>query len=313
MRPPTRPPRTMRTVSRSGPSSGSGRDWTSSALARPRATAATSPATPRTSTGAISTRRATTAASARIAGATLVGVAVVGHTFKHGVSAGFLADLVAAPEDGTAVRALVSRAVDEVQGRRGRARPASAAVDGAPPRAAPGRLRADEQEAALHRQAAPRRRPHRRARRARGTSPSATSTSSDGEARLHHAAGRPRAPGARGDGAEDPRRSPSSSTRSSCSRTGRSRACCRRTAASARSAPGTRRVRGARFETALARELRGLRGGAVVAHMCPIYAVLAAPLVRPLRIPLVLWFTHWRASRLLRAAERVSTAVTSVD
>jgi glycosyltransferase involved in cell wall biosynthesis len=47
--------------------------------------------------------------------------------------------------------------------------------------------------------------------------------------------------------------------------------------------------------------------------MCPIYAVLAAPLVRPLRIPLVLWFTHWRASRLLQAAERASTAVTSVD
>ena len=71
--------------------------------------------------------------------------------------------------------------------------------------------------------------------------------------------------------------------------------------------------RGAKFEAALASELSGLRGGAVVAHMCPIYAVLAAPLVRPLRIPLVLWFTHWRASRLLRAAERVSTAVVSVD
>jgi glycosyltransferase involved in cell wall biosynthesis len=71
--------------------------------------------------------------------------------------------------------------------------------------------------------------------------------------------------------------------------------------------------RGMRFETALARELSGLRGGAVVAHMCPIYAVLAAPLVRPLRVPLVLWFTHWRSSRLLRAAERASTAVTSVD
>ena len=71
--------------------------------------------------------------------------------------------------------------------------------------------------------------------------------------------------------------------------------------------------RGARFETALAGELGGLRGGAVIAHMCPIYAVLAAPLVRPLRVPLVLWFTHWRASRLLRAAERVSTAVVSVD
>src|SRR5574337_837616 len=77
----------------------------------------------------------------------------------------------------------------------------------------------------------------------------------------------------------------------------------------------TKAGRGVRFETALARELPGLRGGkgAVIAHMCPIYAVLAAPLVRPLRIPLVLWFTHWRASRLLDAAERVSTAVTSVD
>ncbi|MGH3078695.1 MAG: glycosyltransferase family 4 protein [Gaiellaceae bacterium] len=71
--------------------------------------------------------------------------------------------------------------------------------------------------------------------------------------------------------------------------------------------------RGLRFEVALARELGSLRGGAVVAHMCPIYAVLAAPLARPLRIPLVLWFTHWRSSRLLQAAERASTAVTSVD
>ena len=46
----------------------------------------------------------------------LAGVAVVGHTFKHGVSAGFLADLVAAPEDAASVRALVSRAVAEVKG-----------------------------------------------------------------------------------------------------------------------------------------------------------------------------------------------------
>jgi glycosyltransferase involved in cell wall biosynthesis len=76
---------------------------------------------------------------------------------------------------------------------------------------------------------------------------------------------------------------------------------------------GHKALRGMRFEAALARELPGLRGGAVVAHMCPIYAVLAAPLVRPLRIPLVLWFTHWRTSSLLQAAERASTAVTSVD
>lgn len=46
----------------------------------------------------------------------LAGVAVVGHTFKHGVSAGFLADLVAAPDEAAAVRALAARAVEEVQG-----------------------------------------------------------------------------------------------------------------------------------------------------------------------------------------------------
>ena len=46
----------------------------------------------------------------------LAGVAVVGHTFKHGVSAGFLADLVATSDDGAAIRALVSRAVAEVKG-----------------------------------------------------------------------------------------------------------------------------------------------------------------------------------------------------
>jgi len=46
----------------------------------------------------------------------LCGVAVVGHTFKHGVSAGFLADLVAAPEASGIVRALLTRALDEVKG-----------------------------------------------------------------------------------------------------------------------------------------------------------------------------------------------------
>jgi glycosyltransferase involved in cell wall biosynthesis len=76
---------------------------------------------------------------------------------------------------------------------------------------------------------------------------------------------------------------------------------------------GHKALRGARFEAALVRELPGLRDGAVVAHMCPIYAVLAAPFVRPLGVPLVLWFTHWRRSRLLEAAERAATAIVSVD
>jgi GNAT superfamily N-acetyltransferase len=49
-------------------------------------------------------------------GGALTGVAVVGHTFKHGVSAGFLADLVVAPGGAGALRALVQRAVQEVRG-----------------------------------------------------------------------------------------------------------------------------------------------------------------------------------------------------
>ncbi len=46
----------------------------------------------------------------------LVGAAVVGHTFKHGVSAGFIADLVTAPAGSQEARALLSRAVAEVRG-----------------------------------------------------------------------------------------------------------------------------------------------------------------------------------------------------
>jgi glycosyltransferase involved in cell wall biosynthesis len=73
-----------------------------------------------------------------------------------------------------------------------------------------------------------------------------------------------------------------------------------------------RALRGLRFETVIAREL-ARRPAAVLAHMCPIYAVLAAPLARPARIPVLLWFTHWRASPLLRLAERLSSTVLTVD
>ena len=64
------------------------------------------------------------------------------------------------------------------------------------------------------------------------------------------------------------------------------------------------------FERELA---RALPGDAVVAHMIPVYVLLAAPLVRPRRIPLVLWYTHWKASAQLRVAERLATAIVSVD
>jgi glycosyltransferase involved in cell wall biosynthesis len=66
----------------------------------------------------------------------------------------------------------------------------------------------------------------------------------------------------------------------------------------------------ATFERELA---RALPAGAVVAHMIPVYVLLAAPLVRLRRIPLVLWYTHWKASNQLRAAERLVTAIVSVD
>ena len=46
----------------------------------------------------------------------LTSVAVVGHTFKHGVSAGFLADLVVAPGDAGSTRAVLRRSLDEVRG-----------------------------------------------------------------------------------------------------------------------------------------------------------------------------------------------------
>jgi len=76
----------------------------------------------------------------------------------------------------------------------------------------------------------------------------------------------------------------------------------------------TQAGRGARYIAALARELaRSPRPLAVVAHMCPIYAVLAAPLVRPLGVPLLLWYTHWRATGLLRLAEKLITDAVSVD
>ncbi len=74
----------------------------------------------------------------------------------------------------------------------------------------------------------------------------------------------------------------------------------------------TRSGRGARFQTLLAREILP-RPVAVVCHMCPIYAVLAAPIARPLRVPVLLWYTHWARTRTLDAAARAATAIVSVD
>jgi glycosyltransferase involved in cell wall biosynthesis len=76
----------------------------------------------------------------------------------------------------------------------------------------------------------------------------------------------------------------------------------------------TRAGRGLRFTRVILSEvLRRPRPAAVLAHMCPIYAVLAAPLVRPFGIRVLLWYAQWRGTRTLALAARLSTTVISVD
>jgi len=71
-------------------------------------------------------------------------------------------------------------------------------------------------------------------------------------------------------------------------------------------------ARGARYLAALAPELRE-DSVAVVAHMSPIFALLAAPLTKPLGVPLLLWFTQQGSGRSLRVAERVVDRILTVD
>jgi glycosyltransferase involved in cell wall biosynthesis len=55
------------------------------------------------------------------------------------------------------------------------------------------------------------------------------------------------------------------------------------------------------------------RPDAVLAHMGAVYAIAAAPLARPLRVPVLLWWTHWSVTRSLRLATVLSSRVLSVD
>jgi glycosyltransferase involved in cell wall biosynthesis len=71
-------------------------------------------------------------------------------------------------------------------------------------------------------------------------------------------------------------------------------------------------ARGARYLGALAPEV-ARRPVAVVAHMAPLYALLAAPLTRPFRVPLFLWFTQQAAGPALQAAERAVDRLLTVD
>lgn len=70
--------------------------------------------------------------------------------------------------------------------------------------------------------------------------------------------------------------------------------------------------RAALFLSALVDELRE-PPVAVVGHMVPLYTVVAAPFVRLRRVPLMLWYTHWKAHLVLRTATVVCTQLLSLD
>jgi glycosyltransferase involved in cell wall biosynthesis len=70
--------------------------------------------------------------------------------------------------------------------------------------------------------------------------------------------------------------------------------------------------RARRYIGAIVSELRE-RPVAVVVHMVPLYAIVAAPFVRLRRVPLILWYTHWKGHVVLRMAMLVCTDITSLD
>jgi glycosyltransferase involved in cell wall biosynthesis len=69
--------------------------------------------------------------------------------------------------------------------------------------------------------------------------------------------------------------------------------------------------RAVEFERALAASLSGADG--VLVHMVPSFLALAAPLAKARGVPLLLWYTHWHASRVLRLATALADTVLSVD
>jgi glycosyltransferase involved in cell wall biosynthesis len=73
-------------------------------------------------------------------------------------------------------------------------------------------------------------------------------------------------------------------------------------------------LRGLKVLAALLRELPGLRrDGVVIAHMCPVYAIISAPFVRLSRVPLLLWHVHWKRDLVVRTSERLVNRVVTVD
>lgn len=76
-----------------------------------------------------------------------------------------------------------------------------------------------------------------------------------------------------------------------------------------------RLVRGLRFARAAAVSLlpRRTRPDGVLVHMVPLFVLLVAPLAKALRVPVFLWYTHWKAGRSLRLALPLVDGVLSVS
>jgi len=74
----------------------------------------------------------------------------------------------------------------------------------------------------------------------------------------------------------------------------------------------SRAARGRLYLAALTRELQP-QPLAMLVHMIPLLAVVGAPVARARRVPILLWFTHWKRSRTLVLAERASKAVLTVE
>ena len=76
----------------------------------------------------------------------------------------------------------------------------------------------------------------------------------------------------------------------------------------------TRLGRGIRYLRALMPLFASRRPpDALIAHMCPIYLILAAPFTKLRRRPTILWYTHWAVHRTLRLATALADVALSVD
>lgn len=74
---------------------------------------------------------------------------------------------------------------------------------------------------------------------------------------------------------------------------------------------GSRVGRTLAFERGVASATAG--ADAVLVHMVPQFALLAAPVARLRRVPLLLWYTHWHAGAALRLATRAVDLGLSAD